>query len=110
MSILDTVTRVREAEEEAGRILEEAHRQEKASVAEALEKRRALLAEAKSSAREKILAVQDAIGKEKAEILRLQASGIEGEKGALREKAARRSGEAALTALDLFLSACRKDR
>jgi vacuolar-type H+-ATPase subunit H len=110
MSILETVTRVREAEKEAGRVLEEAHRDEKAAVTEALDRRRTLLAEAKETARGSVLRIEKGLGKEKEEQLLLLASQAEKEKKGLRESARHRSEEALRAALELFLSACRKDR
>ena len=110
MSILETVTRVREAEEEAARILEEAHREEKAAVTKALDGRRALLAEAKESARESALRTEKLLAKEKEEEILLLAAQVEKEKSGLRESARDRSEKALRGAFELFISACRKDR
>jgi cell division septum initiation protein DivIVA len=110
MSILETVTRVREAEKEAARILEEAHREEKAAVTEALDRRRTLLAKAKETARGSVLLIEKGLGKEKEEQLLLLASKVEKEKKGLRETARHRSEEALRAVLELFLSSCRKDR
>ena len=110
MSILETVTRVREAEEEAQRILEEAHRDEKDAIAGALEQRRTRLAGAKKRARERGLLKEKELGREKEEQRLLLEARVEKEKKVLRESARHRAEEALQGALDLFLSACRKDR
>ncbi len=108
MSILETVDKVRKTEKEADRLLEEARQRERASVAEALARRRDLLEESRLEADEAIARLLLDIGEEKKKGRREVESATEAEKNEIRTRAGRNADEAARKALKLFLSSVRR--
>ena len=104
MSILDTVTKVREAEQKADRLLAEAREEERKTVADALRRREEIFREARRLAEEEV----DLLRVQVEEEIRSRGREIEGETGAemerLRAVAANRAGEASHRATDIFLA------
>jgi len=106
MSVLETVGKVRKAEEEADLLLEEARRNEREAMARSLARRRGLLEEARQGAAEELGRRRRTMEDETAVEIRELEEAAETEKAELASRAEGHGDEAADRALELFLQAC----
>lgn len=105
MSILETINKVREAEQEADRLIDEARAEEQRKVAEALRRRKELLGEAAATAERQIAEIRARLEQEESG----EAGTIDGEAERecreLRALAEKNRAVASAAALELFHSA-----
>ena len=103
MSVLETVTRVKRAEEEADALIERALREEREAVHAALEERKRIIDEARQAAAVETERRREAGRAESGAETRRLEKAAEAEKEELAARASRNGDEAAAFALDLFL-------
>ena len=102
MSILETISKVRETETEADRIIEEAHRQEQEAIAEALRQRKEILEDARRLAGKQIEELRERITESaRVEMLEIERDG-EARKEDLRALASRNREAALERTLQMF--------
>jgi vacuolar-type H+-ATPase subunit H len=109
MSILETMSRVREAEQQAEGIVDEARKNEQEEVARALRRRQGLLREASAAAGKEAVALREKIRAGGAHGIAEVTASTAREKQRLREVALGHFEGAARRAHDIFLAAHRKD-
>jgi vacuolar-type H+-ATPase subunit H len=104
MSILDTVSKVREAEQKADRLLAEAREEERKTVADALRRREDIFREARRLAAEEVEFLRSQVEEEILSRVREIEKETIAEMERLRAVAADRAAEASHRATDIFLA------